>query len=57
MKLVLTIFVILAINYYTFTYARSLWRDDNNKLAACGTALLALLATIPPILMIFIRNI
>ncbi|NLL51300.1 MAG: hypothetical protein GX248_01195 [Peptococcaceae bacterium] len=54
MKIVLVI-LILGVNYYTFTYAKSLWKDDHNKLAACGVAVLALLAIASPVFILFFR--
>ena len=55
MKLALAIFVLIAC-YYTLTYAVSLWKDDNNKPAGTGAALLAFLGTAFPLYMIFLRD-
>jgi hypothetical protein len=47
---------ILAGSYYTFTYGKSLWVEDKNKLAGFGAALVAVLAIIVPAIFLFFRN-
>jgi len=47
---------ILACGYYTFTYGKSLWVDDRNKLAGFGTVFLALLGTAAPIIFMFMKE-
>lgn len=42
----------LAIGFYTFSYARWLWRQKNKR-GALGVALLALLATLYPGFVLF----
>ena len=48
-------FLILIGGYYTFTYAIHLWTKQNNKLGAFGAALIALIGTIAPIVVLWIR--
>jgi hypothetical protein len=55
MKIALTLFIIAA-NYYTFTYAQSLWRDEDNKPAAFGAALLSFFGTALPVYVLFFRQ-
>lgn len=43
--------------FYTFTYGVSLWRDDKNKLGGFAVALFALIGTIVPGIVLFIRNV
>lgn len=47
---------LLAAGYYTFTYGKSLWVDDSNKLAGFGAVFLAALATAAPIIFMFIKE-
>lgn len=54
MKIAASIFI-LASGYYTFTYGRSLWVDDRNKLGGVGAVLAALLSIIAPILILLIK--
>lgn len=42
--------------YYTFTYGISLWRDDKNKLGGFAAAALAVVATIVPGVVLFIKS-
>lgn len=46
----------LACGYYTLTYGISLWRDDGNKLGALGVAMAAMVGTIAPIVVMFIKR-
>ncbi len=45
----------LACGYYTFTFGVSLWRDDDNRLGAVGAIGAAVVGTVAPIVMMFIR--
>jgi hypothetical protein len=47
---------ILAATYYTFTYGKSLWVDDNNKLAAIGAMFVAVAGAIASITLILLRS-
>jgi hypothetical protein len=44
---------VLASGYYTLTFSKSLWVDDNNKLGAVGAGLAALISTVVPIIYMF----
>lgn len=46
---------ILICGFYTFTYGRSLWKDDNNKLGALGAVAAAVVGTMVPILYMFYK--
>lgn len=46
----------LGCGYYTLTYGVSLWRDDNNKLGAVGAIMAAVIGTIAPITVMFLRR-
>lgn len=46
----------LVCGYYTFTYGVSLWRDDSNKLGAVGVTVAAIVGTIAPIIVMFIKR-
>lgn len=48
--------VILCVGYYTFTYAISLWRDENNILGSFGAGLISIIGTIVPIVVLFIKK-
>jgi len=48
-KFILVVFLLTAA-YYTLTYARSLWKDDQNKPGGAGAALLALLGLVVPVI-------
>jgi len=48
--------VILAATYYTFSYGKSLWVDDNNKPAAVGAILVATVSAIVSIALVFGRS-
>jgi hypothetical protein len=45
-----------ACGYYTFTYGVSLWRDDKNKLGAVGVVIAAVVGTIAPVVVMFIKR-
>ena len=47
----------LGCGYYTFTYGISLWRDDKNKLGSIAVAAFAVVGTIIPGIVLFIKNI
>lgn len=47
--------IVLAGGYYTYTYGKSLWSDDKNKLGGFGAILAAVLSTAGPILFLFTR--
>ena len=46
---------IFSCGYYTFTYGRSLWKDDNNKLGGFGVAVAAFIGTMLPVLYMFYK--
>lgn len=50
------VLIILASSYYTFTYGRSLWVDDQNKIGAIGAALLAITSIAAPIYVLFFKT-
>lgn len=47
---------IIGLNYYTLTYGIYLWKSENNKLGSVGTIAIAVIATIVPILVAFIKR-
>ncbi len=47
----------LGSGYYTFTYGISLWRDDKNKLGGFAVAVFAVIGTIIPGIVLFMKNI
>lgn len=47
---------ILASGYYTFTYGKSLWVDDKNKLGGVGAVLLAVMSIMGSIGLMFIKT-
>lgn len=48
--------VILISGYYTFTYGITIYLKDKNKLGGFATMALALISTILPIIMIFMKR-
>jgi hypothetical protein len=48
--------VMLFIGYYTFTFGISLWRDDRNKLGGIGAWIMAVVGTLVPIAVLFIKK-
>ncbi len=49
-------FLILCSGYYTLSYGIYVWVRENNRLAAFGVWLLALVSTIVPIIMLIING-
>ncbi len=49
-------FLILCSGYYTLSYGIYIWVRENNRLAAFGVWLLALVSTIVPIIMLIING-
>lgn len=47
---------IIGCNYYTLTYGVYLWKNENNKLGSIGTIIIVIIATVAPILVLFIRK-
>lgn len=47
---------IIGSNYYTLTYGIYLWKNENNKLGSVGTIVIAIIGTIVPILVAFIKK-
>jgi hypothetical protein len=56
MRFVILLIFILGVGYHTFTFGRSLWKDEKNKLGAFGAILIAVLGTIIPLAMMWIRK-
>lgn len=52
---ILFLFIIVS-NYYTLTYGVYLWKNENNKLGSVGTIAIAVIGTIVPILVVFIKR-
>lgn len=50
----LLILLILFAGYYTFTYSIYLWKKEKNKLAAFGSAFIAVVGTVAPIIELWI---
>lgn len=55
MLYLLSLFIIGS-NYYTLTYGIYLWKSENNKLGSIGTIIIAVIATVAPILVLFIKK-
>jgi hypothetical protein len=53
-KIALLLFL-AASGYYPFTYGKSLWVEEKNKLGGFGAALIAVASTVVPILYIFLK--
>ncbi len=47
---------ILACGYYTFTYGKSLWKDENNVLGGMGAIIMAGIGTLIPIAYMLIKK-
>jgi len=47
--------LIMVSGYYTLTYSKSLWSDDQNKLAAIGAGLIAAISVVAPIMFMLFR--
>ena len=45
----------LTCGYYTFTYGRSLWKDENNVIGGMGAIIIAEIGTLVPIVYMFIK--
>lgn len=55
MLYLLCLFIIVC-NYYTLTYGIYLWKNENNKLGSIGTIAIAIIGTIAPIVVAFIKK-
>lgn len=55
MLYIFTLFM-LGCGYYTLTYGISLWRDDKNKLGGFGAAAVAILGTVVPIVVLYMKS-
>lgn len=53
--IILAIFI-LGVGYHTFTFGKSLWKDEKNKLGAFGAILIATLGTVVPLALMWIRR-
>jgi hypothetical protein len=51
----LLILFLIAVGYYTFTYGVFIMTKEKNTLAAVGTILLAVIGTILPIIVLFLK--
>lgn len=51
-RTVAMIFILISC-YYTFTFGKSLWIDDKNKLGGLGAILMAVLSIIGPVIVVF----
>jgi hypothetical protein len=48
--------LILGSSYYTFTFGKSLWVDDHNKLGGFGASVIAFLAVAASVLFFFWKS-
>jgi hypothetical protein len=55
MAYIVSVFIIIS-GYYTLTYGITIYLKDKNKLGGFATMALALISTILPILMIFMKR-
>jgi hypothetical protein len=53
-KILFSIFI-LCCGYYTLTFGRSLWKKDNNRLGGFGAGLFAVIGTIAPVIVLFMK--
>lgn len=51
----LSLFIIVC-GYYVLTYGIYQWREEKNKLGSIGTIIIAVLGTITPIIILFIKR-
>ncbi len=56
MRLIILAIFILGVGYHTFTFGRSLWKEEKNKLGGFGAILIAVLGIVIPIAMLWIRR-
>ncbi|PYG87397.1 uncharacterized protein DUF3953 [Ruminiclostridium sufflavum DSM 19573] len=54
MLFILSFFIICS-GYYTLTFGINMWKQDNNKLGGFGAIFLALISTIVPVAVIYIK--
>ena len=54
---IIFILFMLCCGYYTFTYGISLWKDDKNKQGSIAAAAFAVIGTVIPGIVLFIKNI
>lgn len=52
---VLSLFIICS-GYYTLTFGITMWKQENNRLGGFGAVSLAVLGTIVPLLVMFIKH-
>lgn len=52
---VLTLFM-LGAGYYTLTFGINLWKNEKNKLGGFGAVALAVIGTIVPLIVMFIKR-
>jgi len=55
MKIAVSV-LILTSCYYTFTYAKSLWVDDKNKLGGFGAGMAAMIGAVGLLILIYVRT-
>lgn len=55
MNYLLSLFII-AVGYYTTTYGVHLWKNENNKLGSVGTIIIAIVGTVVPIIVLFVKG-
>ncbi|HEX9060287.1 MAG TPA: hypothetical protein VF941_08915 [Clostridia bacterium] len=48
--------IMLGCGYYTLTYGISLWRDDNNKLGGFAAGAFAVIGTIVPGIILYMKS-
>ena len=51
---ILSLFIVCA-GYYTLTFGITMWKQENNKLGGLGAVILAIIGTIVPIIVLFIK--
>lgn len=52
---IFTLFMLLT-GYYALTYGISLWKEDKNKLSGFGAVAIAVIGTIIPIIVLFLKR-
>ena len=52
---ILGIFMLWA-GYYGLSYSVSLWKEDNNKLGSIGTAVISIVGSLVPLVVVFLKR-
>ena len=48
--------LMLMIGYYTLTFGISLWKNDKNRLGGAGAIIMAVVGTLIPIIVLFVKR-